>query len=285
MHPVVNTDQALVWNGHEGQHWADNQDRLDAIVSGFTGPLLNAAAIGEHDRVLDIGCGTGQTTRLAARRAPHGHAVGVDLSTPMLARARASAAREGITNVRFEQGDAQVYPFADRGFDVVISRGGIAFFTDPVAAFVNIGRALRPGGRIAFVCMRDIHRNEWVHVLMAMREHLPSLFEPPATQDTSGTFSLADPARIRAVLDAAGFHDITTTPVEAPMRYGHDADDATEFLFSSGQVRLALAGVDQNTARRAREALRTAFQPHADTEGVHLRGAAWTVTAIRSSAR
>ncbi|MGP3913217.1 class I SAM-dependent methyltransferase [Nonomuraea sp. 10N515B] len=108
--------------------------------------------------MLDVGCGTGQTTRLAARTAPHGHALGVDLSEPMLARARATAIAEGITNLRFEQGDAQVHPFPEGGFDVAISRGGIMFFADPVAAFANIGRALRPSGRLAFVCLREMAR-------------------------------------------------------------------------------------------------------------------------------
>jgi len=279
---IVNTHQAEAWNGYEGQHWADNQDRWDAVNAGFTEPLFDAAAIGEHDRVLDIGCGNGQTTRLAARRASAGHAVGVDLSAPMLTRARATAVREGITNVAFEQGDAQVHPFPDRGFDVAVSRFGVMFFADPVAAFTNIGHALRPGGRLAFLCMRDLGRNEWVHIFAAMRTHLPRLFEPPATPDGPGMFSLADPTRIDHVLTHAGFTEITATPVEAAMRFGQNVEDATELLFTSGPVHFTLTDVDPATANRARDAIKAALQPHADTDGVHLRGLAWVVTATRA---
>lgn len=281
MAAIVNTHQAEAWNGYEGQHWADNQDRWDAVNAGFTEPLLDAAAIVEHDRVLDIGCGNGLTTRVAARRAGHGRAVGVDLSGPMLARARASAAREGIANIAFEQGDAQVHPFPEAGFDVAISRFGIMFFADSVAAFANIGRALRPRGRLAFACMRDIAGNEWVRVLATVREHLPQLLEPPATPDGPGMFSLADPARIDHVLTRAGFADITVTPIDTAMRFGDDAEAATDLLITSGPVRFTLSGAGQSTIRRVRDALRTALQAHADSAGVHLRGAAWIVTATR----
>src|SRR5688572_29424056 len=133
---IVNTEQAEAWNGYEGQHWADNHDRYESMNSGFNDRLLGAARIGERDRVLDIGCGNGLTTRLAARLAARwarlGEAVGVDLSVPMLTRARAIAAEEGVENVRFEQGDVQVYPFSEAGFDAAISRFAVMFFADPV---------------------------------------------------------------------------------------------------------------------------------------------------------
>lgn len=281
MSTIVNTHQATAWNGYEGQHWADHQDRWDAVNAGFTQPLLDAANIDAHDQVLDIGCGNGLTTRLAAHHAPRGHAVGVDLSDPMLARARATAGREAITNITFEQGDAQVHPFPNNSFDVAISRLGIMFFADPVAAFTNIGRALRPDGRLAFVCMRDTNRNEWVHILAAIRQHLPRLFAPPATPDEPGMFSLADPNRIDHVLTHAGFADVTTTPIDTTMRFGHNAEDAAELLYTSGPVHFALAGTDSATANRARNAITTALQPHTDSSGVHLHGATWLVTATR----
>src|SRR3569833_290281 len=146
---IVNTAQAEAWNGYEGGHWAAHQSRYDAVNSGFNAPLLAAAAIGEHDRVLDVGCGNGQLTRLAARRARFGHATGLDLSAPMLERARATAAEEGVANVTFARGDAQVHPFPAGAFDVAVSRFGAMFFADPVAAFANVGRAERAGGRAA----------------------------------------------------------------------------------------------------------------------------------------
>ncbi|MGC1754044.1 MAG: class I SAM-dependent methyltransferase, partial [Trebonia sp.] len=153
---IVNTAQAEAWNGYEGEHWAANDDRYDIVNSGFNEPLLDAAGIGETSRVLDVGCGNGKLTRLAASRAPHGQATGLDLSGPMLARARARAAEEGIGNVTFEQGDAQVYPLPPGGFDVAVSRFGVMFFGDPIAAFANIGRGLRAGGRLAIACLPDL---------------------------------------------------------------------------------------------------------------------------------
>jgi len=141
---VTNIQQAEAWNGYEGRHWADNQTRWDAVADGINPHLFAAAAIGVDDRILDIGCGNGRTTRLAASLAARGRAVGVDLSAPMLARARASAEADGLANVEFRQADAQVHPFERAAFDVAMSRGGVMFFADPVTAFHNIGTALRP---------------------------------------------------------------------------------------------------------------------------------------------
>src|SRR3954471_15556366 len=131
LNSIVNVQQAEAWNGYEGRYWADHPQHWDAVAGGLNDPLFAAAVIGSSDRVLDVACGNGQTTRLAAGLASGGHALGVDLSGPMVQRARAIATAEGIGNVRFEQGDAQVYPFPRREFDVAISRGGLTFFTDP----------------------------------------------------------------------------------------------------------------------------------------------------------
>ncbi|AWS41824.1 class I SAM-dependent methyltransferase [Streptosporangium sp. 'caverna'] len=276
MHSIVNTEQAEAWNGYEGNHWADHQDRYDAVNSGFNDHLLAAAAIGERDRVLDIGCGNGQVTRLAARRARLGHAAGIDLSAPMLQRARATAADEGVANVTFEQGDAQIHPFPAAGFDVAVSRFGIMFFADPVAAFANIGHALRPGGRLVFLALRDMSDNDLGAAFAAMAEHLPPDSLWPASD---GPESLADPARIREVLTGAGYEKVTSVPVEAPQVWGKDAADAAGFLQAWGPVRHMLGQVDQTAAARARDALTAAMRPYEEPDAVRLRGAAWLVTA------
>jgi SAM-dependent methyltransferase len=283
MHSIVNTEQAEAWNGYEGNHWADHQDRYDAVNSGFNDHLLAAAAIGERDRVLDIGCGNGQVTRLAARRARLGHAAGIDLSAPMLQRARATAADEGVANVTFEQGDAQIHPFPAAGFDVAISRFGIMFFTDPVAAFANIGHALRPGGRLALLALRDMSGNDLGAVFAAMAEHLPPGSSWPASDGPapSGPESLADPARIREVLTGAGYEKVASVPVEAPQVWGKDAADAAGFLHAWGPVRHMLGRVDQTAAARARDALTAAMRPYEEPDAVRLRGAAWLITATR----
>jgi SAM-dependent methyltransferase len=274
---IVNTAQAEAWNGYEGGHWAANQSRYDAVNGGFNEPLLTAAAIGAGDRVLDVGCGTGQVTRLAARRGRH--ATGVDLSAPMLDRARATAAEEGVANVTFERGDAQVHPFPGGAFDAALSRFGVMFFADPVAAFANIGRALRPGGRLAFLSLRPAADGDLGAVFAAIAAHLPP--RPAPAPGEAGPESLADPGHVRRLLTEAGFADVAATPVEAPQVWGRDAEDAGGFLGGWGPVRFALDRVDPARASRAREALTTAMRAFETDGAVRLRGAAWLVTATR----
>ena len=279
---IVNTAQAAAWNGYEGEHWAAHDDRYDAVNSGFNGFLLDAAAIGEHDRVLDIGCGNGQVTRLAAGLARH--ATGVDLSGPMLATARSRAASPGrdgagtaLSNVDFVQGDAQVHPFPAGSFDVAVSRFGVMFFADPVAAFANVRRALRPGGRLAFLCMAAVAGTDLGAVFGAMAPYLPT----PTGPDGTGPTSFADPARIRSVSSEAGFRDVDCVRVAADQVWGRDVADAAEFIADWGPVRYHLGLVGADAAARAREALAVALEPFASPDAVRLRGVAWLVTAHR----
>lgn len=272
---IVNTAQAEAWNGYEGGHWADNQRRYDAVNSGFNEALL--AIVGAEDRVLDIGCGNGQLTRLAARRARH--ATGVDLSAPMLARARASAAAEGVANVTFDQADAQIHPFGDGAFDVAMSRFGIMFFADPVAAFANIARALRPGGRVAFLSLRPIGDGDLGRAYAALRRHLPPA--PEREPGAPGPESLSDPARIRRILTEAGFTRVAPAPVEADQIWGRDARDAAEFLRGWGPVRFALDRQDPVVAARALADLTDTMRAFERDGAVRLRGEAWLTTATR----
>ncbi len=157
-----NTEQAAGWDGDQGEFWAANADRLDLLVAGYDADLLDAADLAPADRVLDIGCGTGSVTLQAGGRVSAGSVLGVDLSAAMLATARARAAAAGLSNVRFEQCDAQLHAFGEQ-FDVVLSRTGTMFFADPVAAFANIRRALRPGGRLTMMLTwQQAGRNPWV---------------------------------------------------------------------------------------------------------------------------
>ncbi|MET7987675.1 methyltransferase domain-containing protein [Streptomyces sp. NPDC005281] len=285
MRELVNTAQSQAWNGDEGRHWSDHHDRWNAINEGFNEPLLTAAGIGPEDRVLDVGCGTGQTTRLAARAAARGSALGLDLSGPMLGRARLLASEQGLVNIGFDQGDAQVHPLPEADFDVAVSRFGIMFFADPAAAFGNIARALRPGGRLAFVCMADPARCEWAQVYGSVSAALPSASQASGDSAGPGMFSLADPVVVRDVLGKAGFDDIRAEAVDALGTFGQDADDAAEHLLGSGPGRhlvetLDSAG-DMNGAKRLRGALRAALAPYEQTTGVRMRTGAWLVTAVR----
>ncbi|MFI6514724.1 class I SAM-dependent methyltransferase [Spirillospora sp. NPDC050679] len=275
MAEIVNTGQAEAWNGYEGEHWAAHHDRYDAVNGGFNAALLEAAAIGERDRVLDVGCGNGQVTRLAARRARLGGALGLDLSGPMLARARALAAEEGVANVAFEQGDAQVHPFPERSLDVAISRFGVMFFADPVAAFANIGRALRPGGRLALLVMDRLDGTDLGGVLGALSRRMGA-GEPATGADGTGPTSLADPARVREILGAAGYTGIDSVPVEADQVWGRDVQDAARFLADWGPIRYNLGNGPEVQAIAAEE-----LRPFGSPEGVRLRGTARIVTAAR----
>ncbi|MER5739576.1 MULTISPECIES: class I SAM-dependent methyltransferase [unclassified Streptomyces] len=277
---IVNTEQDQAWNGPEGTHWARHQDRWNAVNDGFNTPLLDAAGIGGAHRTLDVGCGAGRTTRLAALRAPHGHALGLDLSAPMLAEARARAAAEGVGNAVFTRGDAQTHPFGEGAHDAAISRYGAMFFTDPEAAFGNIRRALRPGGRLALVCPSDPALNDWVTALTSLRGILPvGDFGRPGLP---GMFSLAAPDRVRAVLTAAGFTRIAVEEVRAHGTWGRDADDAADFLLATGPGRHLMERADAPTRTRARTALTDHLRPHETPDGtVRLLSTAWLVTATR----
>jgi SAM-dependent methyltransferase len=277
MQAIANTRHAEAWNGWEGVNWADNAARYDAIVADLNDDFFRIAAIDEDDRVLDIGCGTGQVTLLAARQASRGHVVGVDISAPMLERARADAAEQGVANVRFEQGDAQVHRFPDGGFDVAISRGGVMFFGNLVAAFANIRRGLRPGGRLIFMGPQGgIPDSDYARATAALK---PLMRRPsPAAQ---GMGSLVDSARIHEVLGEAGFADVNVAPFGLLMDYGRDAADAAEFILSQGPVRFNLEGVDQAVVERTREELRTGLEAYETPEGVRIPGAVWLVSAVR----
>ncbi|MFU8853407.1 class I SAM-dependent methyltransferase [Micromonospora sp. SL1-18] len=277
METRANGNQEQAWNGSEGRHWATHHARYDAINSGFNELLL--ATVRPGDRVLDLGCGNGQLTRLAARRSGTGHAVGVDLSAPMLDRARASAAEEGVGNVEFVRGDAQVHPFPPGGFDVALSRFGVMFFGDPVAAFANVGRALSPGGRLAFVSLDDVRRGDLGAVLASLAVHLP----PTVTDGTAvgEPLSFADPAVVRGVLADAGFVDVACVARQAAGTWGRDAADAGAFLAGWAPIQHQLDPLDPAVTEGVRAALVEAMRPYEGPDGVRLRGAAWLVTARR----
>jgi SAM-dependent methyltransferase len=273
----ANTDQARAWDGDEGTYWAEHAVRFDATMARYQRPLLDAARIAPGDRVLDIGCGTGRTTRDAAARAPDGSACGVDLSSAMIEWARLRAARERVGNASFTQGDAQVHPFPAASFDVVISRTGAMFFGDPDAAFANIARAIRPGGRLALLTWQPAARNEWfttfVTALAAGRQR------PAPPPDRPGPFSMSEPDRVRRLLRGAGFADVAVTGHRAPMYYGRDADDAHAFVL--GILGWMLDGLDEAGRARASDALHAALHEHRTVAGVLLDSAAWIVTARR----
>jgi SAM-dependent methyltransferase len=251
----------------------------DAELRRYQQRLRAAIDVGSADRVLDIGCGTGQTTREAARAAASGGALGVDLAAPMLAVARRLAELEGLRNVAFEQADAQIHPFPPEHFDLGISRFGTMFFDDPVAAFTNIARALRPGGRLVQIVWQHSDRQEWA---VAIRRALAGERSyPPPARTWNDAFSLADPTTADAVLAAAGFTGTHLADLHEPIYYGPDPAAAYEAVLALRMPQDLLAGLEPAEAERALDRLRAVLAAHDSSDGVWFDSRAWLITARR----
>ena len=199
----LNADQIAYWNGPAGQRWADRQAAQDILLGPVADILIDRAKPQPGERVIDVGCGSGATTIAFARKvAPSGHVFGVDISAPMLARARASAPKE--LPVDFALADATVYPFDPASFDLLASRFGVMFFADPVLSFANMRKALQPSGRLAFACWREPRENPFFMApLQAAYKHVPKL--PQQGPEDPGPFAFASEARVHRILGAAGF--------------------------------------------------------------------------------
>lgn len=274
----TNAEAAQAWNGYDGDQWVRWADLYDQAVRDYHRTFLDAAGIHGTDRVLDIGCGNGQTTRDASALAVDGEAVGVDLSEQLVENARRIAVAQGVDNATFIHADAQVYPFQPASYDVAMSRTGAMFFGDPVAAFSNVRRALRPGGRLTLLVWQALARNEWIAAFLdASTAGRPP--QPPAA-DAPGPFSLADPDRVHAVLGAAGFSGIELADRREPMWFGQHTEEAYQFVTSLGLVRWMLGQLEDEHRSTARDALRHTIDQHATAEGVRYDSAAWIVTAV-----
>jgi ubiquinone/menaquinone biosynthesis C-methylase UbiE len=248
----------------------------DAELQSHNASLFLACSIGGHENVLDVGCGTGQATREAARISTRGSALGVDISAPMIAQARELAAAEGLHNLRFEHGNAQVHCFTPRHYDVVISRYGMMFFDDPIDAFRNLHAALRPDGRVAMMVWQAHELNEWsvaVHNVIAAH----NVFEPGAGEH----FSFADQNKVEYILREAGFGDLNFTDVREPVYYGNNVDAAMEWVRGFRFVQDVLQRADASAATRLTERLREMLTKHSSASGVWFDAREWIITAKR----
>jgi SAM-dependent methyltransferase len=251
----------------------------DAELRRHNEVLRRACDVQLRDHVLDIGCGTGQTTRQAARTARTGSALGVDVSAPAIERARELARAEGLGNVTFEHADAQVYRFPPERFDLAISRFGTMFFDDPAAAFANIGRALRPAGRLVMMAWQAHERNEWD---VAIHQSLGAAGEPMALPSGGADpFSLADPPAVTEILEAAGFADVAFTDVHEPVYYGPDVAAALDWVRGFACTSEVLKRLDPVAATHATGRLREALSAHLSEDGVWFNSRAWIITARR----
>jgi SAM-dependent methyltransferase len=269
-----NADQIAYWNGDVGARWAAQQTRLDAMLAPISDAVIKAANAQPGERILDIGCGCGDTSIQLAQSGAH--VLGADVSAPMLTLAKRRAA--GLTGTTFVEADAAAHKFDAATFDLLFSRFGVMFFSNPDEAFANMRKALKSTGRAAFVCWRDWRENEWVRVpIMAVRPHVPP--QPQLGPEDPGPFAFADPARVRRILANGGFDAITLKPFDTKVEIGNTLDDAVAYLQEFGPVSRALNEASPAQKEQAAKSLRDALTPHANTSPITLGAAVWIVTA------
>lgn len=257
-------------------HSLEFERMLEDMPAAYDGALLDAAGIETTDRVLDVGCGTGATSRAAARLAREGSVLGVDLSPALVRRAAERSRAETLHNVRFERADAEDHQFTDGSFDVVLSRFGTMYFRHPPAAFAHLAAALRPGGRLAMLVWQGRAANEWITVPARALAG-----GPPAPDLGEGAFSLADPDKVDRLLAGAGFTDVHVDEVREPMCLGPDTAKAYAMVSTQGLARSLLDGLADEDRKARLNALRATLASADTPDGVLLGSAAWLVQASR----
>ncbi len=272
--------QQTDWNGAAGDAWARRQETQDLVLAPASELLFAAAGLRPGERVLDVGCGCGDTTLEAARQVgAAGEVFGVDISVPMVARAVARAQTAGL-NARFAVADAASHPFSPGGFDVLISRFGVMFFPEPEKAFVNLHRALKPGGRLVFVCWQPVRENEWMIMpLRAALKQVPRL--PEADPDEPGPFAFADEGKVRRILEGAGFRGFTMTrkSVTLDIAAGKGLEAAVEGATTIGPASRALRAANETERTAGMAEIRAEVTARLNGARVPLGAAPWLVEA------
>lgn len=273
-----NEQQIEFWNGAVGERWVAMQNMLDAGMAEIAAKALSSARAKPGMRVIDIGCGCGTTTlALAEMVGPQGAVTGVDISMPMLGHAKARAA-SAKSAAKFVQADASDYAFKPEN-DLVFSRFGVMFFADPPAAFANIRKALKPGGRLVFACWRSAPENAWAAVpFAAARDLLPE--QPQADPTAPGPFAFADSERLKNILEKAGYKNIRIEKLDTHMNMGVSLDAAAEMSTKAGPLARALGGIDDDALKnKIRERVKEAMAKYESANGVSAPAACWLVEA------
>jgi SAM-dependent methyltransferase len=275
--PTAQTYQAAYWNEAGGQAWVELQGLMDGLNKSVEEAVVETAFPGAGKAVVDIGCGAGATTLAMARRlGAGGEALGVDVSQPLLELARGRAEREGLANARFALGDAQTLDIGEGRFDAAMSRYGVMFFSDFDAAFANIRRGVKAGGKLAFACWRSPADNPLAAVPTKAAAHLlPPLPKPdPAAP---GRFAFADPARVQGILERSGWSQIAIDRLDAPTPIS--LEDLTTLSLRMGPIAAALRDADAAAAAKVREAVVEALEPHVENGIIPMIAGCWMVTA------
>jgi SAM-dependent methyltransferase len=274
-----NADQIAYWNGPGGQHWADRQQTQDVVLGPVSDVLIDRAKAKTGERIIDVGCGCGDTSiTLAQKVGRTGHVTGIDISAPMLARAR-QIAPAGLP-VDFVLADATIYPFDPASFDLVVSRFGVMFFAEPALSFANLRGALRPSGRLTFACWREPRDNPFFMApLQAVYKHAPKL--PQLGPEDPGPFSFASEARVHRILGEAGFSGIEMEPcnLALDLAVGRGLDAAVEGALEIGPAARALAEQSPDVRAAAANSIREALAAFVSGQKVLLPASIWVVTA------
>jgi ubiquinone/menaquinone biosynthesis C-methylase UbiE len=268
----ANADQIAYWNGPNGQRWTDRQASQDVLLAPLSQILIDRIGPKAGDRIIDIGCGCGATSiALAERVAPDGFVLGVDISAPMLERAR-HLAPKGLP-LDFAQADATVYPFEPQSFDLLVSRFGVMFFAEPVSSFANLRKAMRPKGRVVFACWREPKENPWMMApLQAVYRHVPRL--PQVGPEEPGPFAFAAEERVKRILQEAGYTDIAMEAcnIALDISIGRGLEAATDAALEIGPSARALDGHSPEVRSVARASVRELLTPYARGQTVSLPG-------------
>ena len=273
-----NQEQIDYWNGDAGARWVQERGGIDALLAPIATAAIERAAVARGSHVIDIGCGCGTTTlALAELAGPTGTVLGIDVSATMIAEAR-SRIPPGATHVSFHLADASTYRFARQRAHVAFSRFGVMFFADPAQAFANIRTALRPDGRLVFVCWQALVENDWARIPMAAALAFLPPPEPPAPT-APGPFAFADAARVRRILEHAGYTHIAIDGLNLPLRLEGSLDAAVAFYRDIGPAARLLREASPDARERALQSMRDALAPHHDGRGIRFGAAAWLASA------
>jgi SAM-dependent methyltransferase len=269
-------EQARLWNGPAGHAWVESQALLDRLLQPFADLIVDAVAARGAHHVLDVGCGAGATTLAIARLlGTRDAAVGIDISEPLIAAARARADRER-TPAEFICANAQSHPLEPGRFDLIVSRFGVMFFDDPVAAFANLRRGVRDGGGLSVIAWRSATENPFMTTAeRAAAPLLPDL--PPRKPNAPGQFAWGDPQRVRAILSESGWTGVDVRPIDVPCALPED--QLVSYVTRLGPVGMALQEADATTRARVTAVVRAAFEPFVQSDEVRFTGACWMVSA------
>lgn len=283
--PSDNAEQIAEWNGVLGQRWVAMQQQVDRIVAPFGDAALKAASPRTGERVIDVGCGCGETSIAMARMVgPSGAVIGIDVSQPMLAVARSRGALTDCAQLAFREGDASEAELP-ANIDLLFSRFGVMFFGQPAAAFRHLRKALRTGGRCVFVCWRTPRDNAWAMTPLSAAREAMNITPPPADRDAPGPFAFADDERLRAILSSAGFSDIGVQRFDAAIFLGATPRSAAEAVVQMGPVSRLVREVGVEHLPVIVGAVERVLTPLASADGqVSLNGSSWIVSAVNAGA-